>query len=392
MTNFIKDGSVNYLRCAFYSCTIAMILTPTISMADSEMFQANLERTGVYDDIGPEENPELVWKFDAGSAVFSTPLVYDGTVYFVSFEGGVYAVDKEDGSVIWEKDLEGEPSFQIALNEEILLVGLRFSDEENNSYLMSLDRMTGEENWRFESEHQTGLSTPVIYDETAFLTSVQGYLFSLDLRTGEELWRLPIQGRQGQIVISDGTLYFQDSSQVLHAISSDLGQEEWRIPSPPTKRGAFGTPSADHCCIFTIRNNDVSGSVTKINKHTGELEAEFKIEFPSLSTISLANDVVFFGDEGEGHAGAHGYMNAMDTDSGELLWRFETEGFVRGAASIARDTVYFGSHDHYMYAVDRHTGEMKWRYKTDAGIASTPAIVDGRLYFGSIDGHLYVLE
>lgn len=388
----IKDSIVNALRRAFCVCTVAMMLTPALSMADSIMFQANLERTGVYDDIGPEENPELVWKFDAGSAVFSTPLVYDGTVYFVSFEGGVYAVDEENGSVIWEKDLGGEPSFQIALNEEVLLVGLRFSDEEDNSYLISLDRMTGEENWRFNSEYQTGLGTPVIYGETVFLTSVQDYLFSLNLITGEELWRFPTQGREGQIVISDGTLYFQDSSQTLHAISSDLGQEKWRIPSPPTKRSAFGTPSADHCCIFTIRNNDASGSVTKINKHTGELEAEFTIEFPSLSSISLAADVVFFGDEGEGHAGAHGYMNAMDTESGELIWRFETEGFIRGAASIAGDIVYFGSGDHYMYAVDRHTGELKWRYQTGAGINSTPSIVEGRLYFGSIDGHVYVLE
>lgn len=388
----MKQKFLSALPRFFTASAVVMILVPALSMADSLMFQANLERTGSYEDFGPEESPELVWKFDAGSAVFSTPLVYDGTVYFVSFEGGVYAVDREDGSVIWEKDLGGEPSFQITLNDEVLLVGLRFSDEGDNSYLISLDRMTGEENWRFETDYQSGMGTPAVYSEKVFLTSVQDYLFSLDLMTGEELWRLPTQGRAGQIVISDGTLYFQDSSQTLYAISLELGQEKWRIPFPPTRRSAFGTPSADNCCIFTIRNNDVSGSVTKVNKHTGALEAEFAIEFPSLSSISLAAEVVFFGDEGEGHAGAHGYMNAMDTESGELIWRFETEGFIRGAASIAGDIVYFGSGDHYMYAVDRHTGELRWRYKTGAGINSTPSIVDGRLYFGSIDGHVYVLE
>ena len=326
------------------------------------------------------------------SAVFSTPLVYDGTVYFVSFEGGVYAVDKEDGSVIWEKNLGGQPSFQITLNEEVLLVGLIFSDEEDKSYLISLDRVTGEENWRFESDYQTGMDTPVIYGETVFLTSVSDYLFSLDLETGDEIWRFPIQGGRGQPVISDGTLYLQDYSQTLYAISLDLGQEKWKMLSPPTSRSAFGTPSADNCCILTIINSDAGGSFFKINKRSGELDAEFPIKFPSLSSVSLADDVVFFGDEGEGHAGAHGYMNAMDVDSGELIWRFETEGFLRGAASIAGDTVYFGSHDHYLYAVDRHSGEMKWRYETGAGIASTPAVVDGRVYFGSIDGHVYVLE
>lgn len=392
MKNQIKVFFFKSLHRISSASIISISLVPSLSMADSIMFQSNLERTGVYNDLGPEESPELAWKFDAASPIISTPLVYEGTVYFANFSGDIYAVDEKDGSVIWEKDLEGEPSFQITLSEDSLLVGLRFSDEGDNSYLISLDRMTGNENWRFETDYQTGLGTPAIYNETVFLTSVQDYLFSLDLMTGEELWRYPIHGRQGEIVISNDTLYSQDSSQTLHAISSELGQEKWRLTSPPTKRSAFGTPSANSCCIFTIINNDTSGSLTKINKNSGELEAEFKIEFPSLSSISLADEVAFFGDEGEGHADAHGYMNAMDIESGELLWRFETEGFVRGAASIAGDTVYFGSHDHYMYAVDRHTGEMRWRYETNAGIASTPAIVDGRLYFGSIDGHLYVLE
>lgn len=389
----IKQVSNDVLRCILSGSVVILMLTPSLSMAtNSLMFQANLERTGFYDGVGPEEPPELEWKFDTGSPVISTPLVHDGVVYFVDFEGGVYAVNEEDGTVIWEKDLGGQPSFQITMNEEMLLVGVRLSSEDNKSYLIALDRATGKESWRFEARNQTGLGAPAVYGDTVFFTSVSGYLFSLDIATGEERWRFPIQGGQGQLIISNNYLYLQDDSQTLYALSLDLGQEKWRISSPPTNRSAFGTPSADNCCIFTIRNNDSSGSVAKINKHNGELDAEFTIEFPSLSSISLADEVIFFGDEGEGYAGAHGYMNAMDTESGELIWRFETGGFVRGAASIAGDTVYFGSHDHYMYAVDRHTGEMKWRYETDAGIASTPAIVDGRLYFGSIDGHVYVLE
>jgi len=391
--DYIKSNFVNALRRFFIVSAVAMMLMPALCIADSIMFQANLERTGFYDNGGPEANPELVWKFDAGAPVISTPLVYEGIVYFVDFDGGVYAVSQKDGSVIWEKNLRGETGFQITLNEEMLLVGLRFSSEEDTSYLISIDRMTGEENWRFEAGHQTGLDTPAIYGDAVFLTSVQDYLYSLDLMTGEENWRFPILGRRGQVTISDDVLYLQDASQTLYAISLDLGKEKWRKTALPTHRSAFKTPSIDGCCIFTIINRDDSGSLVKIiNKYSGELEAEFTTKFPSLSSISLADNVIFFGDEGEGHAGAHGYMNAMDTETGELIWRFETGGFVRGAASIAGDTVYFGSHDHYMYAVDRHTGELKWRYETGAGIASTPAVVDGRLYFGSIDGHVYVLE
>lgn len=382
-------SSVNLLATGLLA-SLPSIFSP--ALADSTMFQANLERTGVYDDTGPETPPKLAWKFDAGSPVFSTPLVYDGIVYFTDFEGEVYAVNQNSGSLIWKKNLEQQPSFQITLNEDFLLVGRRFSRNDDKSYLIAFDRLSGEEIWRFEPDDKTGMDAATIYNDMVFLTSMSNNLFSLDLETGEEIWRHPIQGGSGQPLISNDILFFQDTSQSIDALSVATGEKIWSYPSSSNKQNSFSTPAIDDCCIYSITSENEGGVISRINKNNGELIAEFPIDFSSMSSISLANDIAFFGDDGEGHAGAHGYMNAMNVENGELIWRFETEGFIRGAASIAGDTVYFGSGDHYMYAVDRHTGEMKWRYETDAGIASTPAIVDGRLYFGSIDGHVYVLE
>lgn len=368
-----------------------LTVTP-LTMADSMMFQANLERTGVYHDAGPTEAPTLAWKFDAGAAIFSTPLVYEGVVYFVDFEGRVYALDQDRGESVWKVDLGGQPSFQIAINEDLVFVGRRFSRSDDESYLLALDRITGEEQWRFETYDRSGMDTPTVYDGMVFLTSMSNYLFSLDLLTGEEIWRRDISGGSGQPLVSSDMLFYQDTSQRIYSFLPDTGEKLWVTPSSDRKRNSFSTPAVDECCIYAVMSDKNGGGVNKINKYSGELIDEFPIQFSSMSSISLSGGVAFFGDDGEGHAGAHGYMNAMDVESGELIWRFETKGFVRGAAAIAGDTVYFGSGDHYLYAVDRHTGEMKWRYETGAGIASTPAVVDGRLYFGSIDGHVYVLE
>ncbi|MBZ0332559.1 PQQ-binding-like beta-propeller repeat protein [Halomonas sp. ANAO-440] len=361
-------------------------------MADSTMFQANLERSGVYEDAGPRSGPALAWKFDAGAAVFSTPLVYGGVVYFVDFDGGVYAVNQDDGSLLWEKNLGGQPSFQITMNEDVLLVGRLFSEEDDGSYLMAIDPESGEERWKFETDDRSGMDSPTIYNDMVFLASMSNYIFSLDLATGEEVWRHPISGGDRQPLVSNGVLYFQDVSQVIYAISPEDGGVQWSYTPPTDKHWHFSTPVIESCYIYALINGDEGSAVAKINKVSGELESEFPIEFSSMSSVSLADNVAFFGDDGGGHTGAYGYMNAMNAESGEIVWRFETEGFVRGAASIAGDTVYFGSHDHYLYAVDRHTGEKKWRYETGAGIASAPAVVDGRVYFGSIDGHVYVLE
>lgn len=57
------------------------------------------------------------------------------------------------------------------------------------------------------------------------------------------------------------------------------------------------------------------------------------------------------------------------------------------------EVVYVGSQDHHMYALDSASGELIWKFKTAGPVASSPALdEDGRIYFGSNDGHVYSLE
>lgn len=363
------------------------------SWAASLMFQANLERTGVYEGTGPQEEPELAWKFSAGAPVLSTPLVYGGMVYFVDFEGGVYGVEQESGLLIWEKNLAGQPSFQIAVDENFLLVGRRFSREDNESYLMAVDRLTGEEVWRFEPDDRTGMDTPAIYNGKVFLTSMSENIFSLNLETGEEIWRFPVEGGDRQLLISDGVVYFQGSEQEVYAFDEADGNLIWSYYPPISGDSYFITPAMDECCIYAMANEHETGSILVIDRHNGEEKAEFSVgEITESSSISLFEGVLFFGDDGGSYGGDKGSMNAIDTNSGDLIWKVETQGNVSSSAAIAGDMVYFGSYDRHLYAVDLHTGEVKWTYEVSDGIASSPAVVDGRVYFGSIDGHVYVLE
>ena len=125
---------------ALVAGVFTLAMSPSIVMGSSTMFQANLERTGVYEDIGPEKEPELVWKFDAGAPVISTPLVDNEMVYFVDFEDGVYALNQTDGAVIWKKEVDGQPSFQVALAENVLLVGV-YTPDETNGHLLDIYRL-----------------------------------------------------------------------------------------------------------------------------------------------------------------------------------------------------------------------------------------------------------
>ncbi len=57
-----------------------------------------------------------------------------------------------------------------------------------------------------------------------------------------------------------------------------------------------------------------------------------------------------------------------------IEWAFQTEGFIRGSALVANDTVYFGSADGFLYAVTKADGGLKWKFQTGAPIAGAPAV------------------
>jgi outer membrane protein assembly factor BamB len=58
---------------------------------------------------------------------------------------------------------------------------------------------------------------------------------------------------------------------------------------------------------------------------------------------------------------------------------------------IADGVVYIGSDDGHLYAVDRQTGQELWRFETGGNIISTPAVSEGVVFFGSQDFYLYAV-
>ncbi|KAA8530352.1 hypothetical protein F0562_005061 [Nyssa sinensis] len=48
----------------------------------------------------------LKWKFYAGRDITATIAIFDGTLYFPSWNGYIYAVKESDGKLVWNKNLQ----------------------------------------------------------------------------------------------------------------------------------------------------------------------------------------------------------------------------------------------------------------------------------------------
>jgi outer membrane protein assembly factor BamB len=75
-------------------------------------------------------------------------------------------------------------------------------------------------------------------------------------------------------------------------------------------------------------------------------------------------------------------LYAVRAENGEVIWRFETMGFVQCAPLYDKqhDVVYFGSNDGALYKVKAGTGELLWRFSTNAEVARRPVLRGPVLY------------
>jgi outer membrane protein assembly factor BamB len=73
-------------------------------------------------------------------------------------------------------------------------------------------------------------------------------------------------------------------------------------------------------------------------------------------------------------------------------WVFRgSEAMIRSAPTIANGIVYFGNDDGVLFALDLESGEELWRWQTGNGIESAVAALDGVVFVTSTDGTLYAI-
>ena len=170
-----------------------MTQAPTASQKFTVM---SLDRnTGkvLWEQVAREEFPHEGHHRDHGFA--SSSPVTDGEHLFASFGSrGIYAYTL-DGQKVWEIDL-GDMRTRAGFGEgaspglygDTLVINW---DNEDQSYIVALDKATGKEIWRRERDEATGWSTPVFVESKGRTQVVLGgtnKIRSYDLKTGELVW------------------------------------------------------------------------------------------------------------------------------------------------------------------------------------------------------------
>jgi eukaryotic-like serine/threonine-protein kinase len=339
------------------------------------------------------------WTFRTGDRVESSPAVVDGVVYIGSNDGNVYAIDAQSGRRKWAFSTASRVMSSPAVVDGVVYIG----SGDNNLY--ALDAQSGQKKWAFQAGSSVS-SSPVAVDGVVYVGSNDGNVYAINAQSGQKKWvfqagsimHSPPSGPQGpprgppprpsSPAVVGGVVYIGTSDRNMYAIDAQSGQERWAFQTGSSVNSSAAV--VDGLLYFSSQD----GNVYALDAQSGQKQWAFQTGnsmFSSLggpppppisSSPAVVGGVVYVGATDR-------KVYALDAQSGQQKWAFQTGFFVVSSPAVVDGVVYVGSFDGNVYAIDAQSGEKKWAFQTGDAVHSSPAVVDGVVYVGSFDGHVY---
>ena len=349
----------------------------------------------------------LKWKFKTGSRITSSPAVSAGVIYFGSYDGNFYAVDAATGQPKWKFQTGGErrfagkhlhgaqpaaetmpDPFDFFLSSPVVWNGeVYFGSGDTNIY--ALDAASGNLKWKFKTGDVVHAS-PAISDGTLFVGSWDSYFYALDAATGKEKWRFKTGedpeihnqvGIQSSAAVADGIVYFGCRDSKLYAVDAATGKERWSffnkgswvIASPAVRDGKVYFATSDSGLLYGLDAKSGAPLFSLDFKH-----------WPMFSSPAIAGDTLYIGSH-------QGKLFAIDLKTQKLAWAFETENSKKNGPTYTKpDGIpnYEAAFFDFFYD-DMVVGVQK--LMSVGAILSSPVVVNNTLYVGSADGNVYAL-
>lgn len=252
---------------------------------------------------------------------------------FVAYNPYVSAVDLNSGEEVWRYPEKADAKITFFADPALTSDGqLLVPSYDHNLY--SLNPENGRENWIFSESSDRLIASPLVTEEGIFQVSADGNLYALDFdgnlnwkfETGGPVWARPASNE-------DCTCLFVASmDHHVYAVNAITGDLLWQ--SDDLGGAIVGTPAFDH------------------------------------------NDTVIVGTFGS-------EIIALDAKTGNVTWRFGTQGWVWSGGLLHEDAYYVGDLSGYIYSINAATGEQNWRLQPGGAIIGSPLLANEQLIFSS---------
>lgn len=282
--------------------------------------------------IAPFAFGAVDWSTTATSAIVGTPVVLGNTAIFTTYDGDIYALNSDTGSVLWVYE-----------TNDIVLLGAKMFDDGTVAVVTSKGKfiLIGASDGKEVCETGFGaMPTSLATGNGKAIVATEKNVRAFD-SSCRQSWTMSIQSMAGQIG-SDGTNIYFTTGGDFYSLVINTGAVNW---------------------------------ITK----TGD---------SFLSTPAESNGTVYFGSTDR-------KLYALDKKHGYVRWTYETDGWVMGTPRCTDSAVYFSSNDGYFYALDKKGGmifktslpEGSWAQPSTYPLKGSVAVL-----FSANDGNIHVLD
>ena len=342
---------------------------------DWTMYRHDSVHTG-HSSCNAPESAQSLWTRTTGDAIYSSPAVIGGTIYIGSMDWHLYALNIDDGTVIWDvytMTLGGGCGAPIDSSPAVVDGRIFFGCDDFNVYALYANN--GTKIWSYRTDYYVK-SSPTVAEGTVFVGSYDEHLYALNESTGELLWKHDLgnssNGVRSSPAVYDGMVFVGTDVE-----TNSTNSSFYALDIDGFKDGTDDGLSAG------------MGTDTSTTSNEGDVVWKFSTDQRGvLSSPAVHDGKVFFGSN-------DGNVYALYTSNGTRLWNYSTGGYVLSspALDIQQGIVYFGSQDGCVYALNETTGALIWQYSFTRPIYdSSPAVADGKVFIGTSDGSLVALD
>jgi outer membrane protein assembly factor BamB len=379
-------------------------------------FKANPENTGVGNRNGPSEI-NLKWVFDTDSAIISSPAAADDKIFVGSSNGTLYALNHILGEPVWTfRTSDGILSSPAYEEGKVYFVS-------DDGYLYCLNSDTGAELWKTDVGSDTeflyhGLirktSSPTIVNNRIYIGSKDFNLYCINQNNGAIIWTKPLGGLISCTpAVSGSDLYvavggtsekwFADTggdNGTLYKLNALTGDIIWQAALPYVRLYGFGqkiprelhgSPVIGDGMVFQSGNG---WTTFAIDSETGEQLWNFTTEgrLSGSEGGALMNAITPVYSNGKIYVQDFFRLACLNATDGEKIWDLWLGHSMHGDPVIADDKIYVASDLKVMWSVDVDTGEKFGFWQWDDLCASAACIYDNKLYWGTLGKKVFCFE
>ncbi|HOI49698.1 MAG TPA: PQQ-binding-like beta-propeller repeat protein, partial [Prolixibacteraceae bacterium] len=302
------------------------------------IFRGNQHLTGLSQVECPAQ-PKLLWTFETGDMIKSSPVVCSNKMVVTSTNGTVYCLSM-DGKLLW----------------------------------------------KFETPNSIEASA-LILDNRVYVGNLDGTFYALDLGSGKKLWEYKTENQ----IIGSANWWKSGNSTFLlvgsydyylHCVDAATGKVKWKYESDNFINGAAAVHHGK--AIF----GGCDGFLHVVDIATGQADEKINVATYVAGSVALENRVAFVGDY-------DGCFSRVEIQDGKIAWKWKDEKvhlpFIASPA-LAGNRVVTASHDKNVYCFDKSSGKLLWSYNTGNRVEASPVVAGKQALVANMRGDLILLD